>query len=59
MNKINNVFEAFRQRMIEAGRVITLPKDSPLRAMLGMDEPEDTEEAPQQEEVESTNTQEE
>lgn len=48
MSKKNTFAETFRQRMIAAGKVIYLPKDSPLREILGLDE-----------EVEQTKTEEE
>jgi hypothetical protein len=46
----NKLFEEFKKKMEEKGRVITLPKDSPLRDILGI---------PYTEEVESLETQEE
>lgn len=49
MNK--NIFAAFKERMAEKGKVITLPKDSPLRDILGIPYP--------QEEVEPSNDKEE
>jgi hypothetical protein len=46
----NKLFEEFKKKMKEKGRVITLPKESPLRDILGI---------PYAEEVESLETQEE
>lgn len=46
----NKLFEQFKEKMKEKGRVIILPKDSPLRDILGI---------PYTEEVESLETQEE
>ena len=46
-----SVFAAFKERMAEKGKVITLPKDSPLRDLLGIPYP--------QEEVEPSNDKEE
>lgn len=47
--KKNTIVETFRRRMIETSKVIILPKDSPLREMLGLDK----------EDVEPTNAEEE
>jgi hypothetical protein len=46
-----SAFAAFKERMAEKGKVITLPKDSPLRDLLGIPYP--------QEEVEPSNDKEE
>lgn len=46
-----SAFAAFKERMAEKGKVITLPKDSPLRDILGIPYP--------QEEVEPSNDKEE
>jgi hypothetical protein len=52
MKKKETIVETFRRRMMEMGKVITLPKDSPLRELLGMTEEEE-------ENVEPTNAEEE
>ena len=36
MSKQKNAFEAFKERMIALGKVKVLPKDSPLRDILGI-----------------------
>ena len=36
-----SAFAAFKERMAEKGKVITLPKDSPLRDLLGIPYPEE------------------
>lgn len=51
MTKKNTMFEALKQRAAELGKLIVLPEDSPLKAMLGLDAEE--------EDVESDNTEEE
>ena len=51
MSTKKNVIAAFKERMAEKGKVITLPKDSPLRDLLGIPYP--------QEEVEPANDKEE
>lgn len=40
MSKQKNAFEAFKERMIALGKVKVLPKDSPLRNILGIPYPE-------------------
>jgi hypothetical protein len=49
MKKKETIVETFRRRMMEMGKVIILPKDSPLREVLGLDK----------EDVEPTNAEEE
>lgn len=39
-NTKKTIFAAFKERMAEKGKVITLPKDSPLRNILGIPYPE-------------------
>lgn len=36
MSMKKSAFAAFKERMAEKGKVITLPKDSPLRDLLGI-----------------------
>lgn len=36
MSKQKNAFETFKERMIALGKVKVLPKDSPLRDILGI-----------------------
>lgn len=39
----NDFFAGFKERMAKEGRVITLPKDSPLRNLFGLEYPENVE----------------
>lgn len=50
-NNTSKIFADFKERMRKAGKVIVLPKDSPLRDILGIPYPE--------EEVEPTESKEE
>lgn len=50
MSEKKNIVATFKERMAEKGKVITLPKESPLRDILGIPYPE--------EEVEQTNKEE-
>lgn len=45
-NMKKSAFAAFKERMAEKGKVITLPKDSPLRDILGIPYPEEGEVEP-------------
>lgn len=51
MSEKKNIIAAFKERMAKKGKVITLPKESPLRDILGIPYPE--------EEVEPSNDKEE
>lgn len=37
MSTKNTIFEKFRQRMIEHGKYVHIPNDSPLRKILGLE----------------------
>lgn len=39
----NDFFAGFKERMAKEGRVITLPKDSPLRDLFGLEYPGEVE----------------